>query len=478
MKINKKLRLQLLLQSWIFVIFFICAIALLGFITSEYRLTKDITQANRTKLSEGSVKVLEQMNYPIDITVFATEDDPSRGDVFRKRMGSFIERYQREKKDIQLTFVNPTEEPKLVQEENIKQDGEMVVEYNKRKEHIFPPIVEQDLTNLLVRLTRTNTQPIMYLEGHGERNLLGKKTHDLGEFGKVLESKGFKFVNLNLMLAQDVPKNGSMLVVAAPKVKLNEVEAKKIKAYVENGGHLLWLFDDSELLGLEDLASYLGVNVSEGSVVDLSAKEYKLDSRNAFSVAYGDHAITRTFPFLTVYPDAHEVDAKASYEFGWKVARLVDVAQKGWLESEALDKKREVKFDAKLDKPGPINIGVALEREYGKKGQRVVVMGNANFLSNTFITSQSNLDFGVNIVNWLAGDDSLITIQPKLLKDVNFVIPESGWGNFWAMVVWNPIDIGFWTENGIIFPFGLFNFVIPVLIMILGFYFWRKRKKA
>ncbi len=79
-------------------------------------------------------------------------------------------------------------------------------------------------------------------------------------------------------------------------------------------------------------------------------------------------------------------------------------------------KNLKVSFDRSKDKPGPINIGVALEREYGKKGQRVVVMGNANFLSNTFITNGGNLDFGINIVNWLAGDDRLITIQPLPLK--------------------------------------------------------------
>lgn len=481
MKINNKLRLQLLIQSWVFVVFFLIAVGLIGYITSEYRYSKDITQANRSKLTEGSIEVLKQLKNPVDITVYATEDDPTRGDIFRKRMRSFVERYQREKKDINLSFVNPTEEPKLVQENNIKQDGELIVEYNKRQEHMYPPVVEQDLTNVLVRLSRTNSQPIMFLDGHGERNLFGKKAEDLGEFGKVLESKGFTFVNTNLMIAQDVPSNGSMLVVAAPKVKLNEVEVAKIKKYIESGGHLLWLLDDGDLQGLDEVADYLGVTVSDAIVMDMAAQEYRLDPRNAFSVAYGDHPITKTFQYLTVYPDAHEVDAKASYEFGWKVSRLVDVAQKGWLEFEKIVpgvKNQKVKFDEGVDKPGPINIGVALERDYGKKGQRVVVMGNANFLSNTFITNQRNLDFGVNIVNWLAGDDNLITIQPSLLKDINFVIPDKGWGNIWAMIIWNPVDIGFWTKDGVIFPFGLFNFIIPVLVMFFGFYFWHKRRKA
>jgi ABC-type uncharacterized transport system involved in gliding motility auxiliary subunit len=128
-------------------------------------------------------------------------------------------------------------------------------------------------------------------------------------------------------------------------------------------------------------------------------------------------------------------------------------------------------FNEKKDKRGAVNIGVALERTYGKKGQRIVVMGNGNFLSNTFITNGGNLDFGVNIVNWLAGDDKLITIQPMPLKDMNLKIPEigKGWGGIWTLVVFNPI------YN---VSFGLFNFILPVTLMIFGFYFWWKRRKA
>ena len=38
-------------------------------------------------------------------------------------------------------------------------DGEFVVEYEKHSEHLIPPYVEQDMTNLLVRLSRTNNVP-------------------------------------------------------------------------------------------------------------------------------------------------------------------------------------------------------------------------------------------------------------------------------------------------------------------------------
>ena len=53
------------------------------------------------------MNVLKQMKGPINITVFATKDDASSGDNFRKGMIDFVARYQREKKDVNLTFINP-----------------------------------------------------------------------------------------------------------------------------------------------------------------------------------------------------------------------------------------------------------------------------------------------------------------------------------------------------------------------------------
>ncbi len=461
MEVNSKLRLQLLVQNWLFVVLFILFIILVGYLTSQYRVATDITQANRNLLTKGSVDVLKQMDAPVNVTVYATNDNASSGDNFRKSMMNFVRRYQREKKDVTLTFINPSEEPRLAQEAGVKTDGEVVVEYKKRSEHVTPPITEQDMTNLLVRLSRTNNRPIMYLDGHGERILIGERNHDLGEFGKQLESKGFTFANPDLTVAQAVPQNGAMLVIASPQVDVSDIEVKKIIQYLNHGGNLLWLLDDDNYRGLEPLAEYLGVKTSAGIVVDKLAAQYGADPRVSFASVYGEHDITKNFMLRTLFPQAHEVTAKGTYENGWKVKQLVEVAPNGWLSEQAIDKNAAIDFNAETDKRGPINIGIAMERTYEEKGQRVIVMGNANFLANTFITNGGNLDLGINMVNWLVGDDSLITIQPMPLKDINVRIPETNVGFVVAWIV-----------------FHAFQFFIPIAMLITGFYLWWKRKKA
>ena len=79
----------------------------------------------------------------------------------------------------------------------------------------------------------------------------------------------------------------------------------------------------------------------------------------------------------------------------------------------------------------------------------------------TFFTNGGNLDLGVNMVNWLAGDDKLITIQPMPLKDINVTIPDTKLGVVIAWIV-----------------FHAFQYFIPLGMMIAGFVFWWKRRKA
>ena len=461
MKINRKLKLQYIAQNSLFVFLFLSLVILTGFLSNQFVFVKDMTQANRSVLTKGSIEILEQMSGPINLTIFATNDDANNGNTFRQGIINFIAKYQRSKGDIKIKFINPVEEPKLAQDMGVRVDGEVVVEYNKRTEHITPPFAEQDLTNLFVRLSRTNNKPVMYLDGHGEKNLRGLKNYDLGEFGKQLENKGLKFSNPDLTVLDRVPDEGAMLVIASPKVDVTKVEANKILTYLNSGGNLLWLLDDNNLRGLDKVAAYLGVTISDSKVIDPSSLQYGASENVSFALAYGDHPITNNFMLRTQYLNAHEVIAKGTFENGLEVSNLIDVAPNGWVSSKKKDQDKQLTYDSKFDKKGPINIAVALKRTYEKKGQRVIVVGNSSFLSNNLITSGGNLDLGVNIMNWLAGDDRLITIQPMPLKDINVVIPEDSRS---FMIAWT--------------VFHAFQYFIPIGLFIYGFWQWHRRRKV
>jgi ABC-type uncharacterized transport system involved in gliding motility auxiliary subunit len=439
----------MLMQNGVFVVLLIAVAALIAFFSREYRAEYDLTQNSRNTLSQQTRDVLAKFSAPLKVTVYATRQD-ARGDA-RKQVQDFLAPYQRAKPNLSVTVVDPREEPKLAQAAGIRVNGESVVEYNQKTEHLTE-YNEQSFMNTLMRLARSNERLVMVLEGHGERRLSGTANHDLGEFGKQLTAKGFKNNSVNLAVAQEVPANASMLLIANPQVDLQPAEVQKIKQYVQKGGNLLWLIDPEPLRGLQPVAEALGLTLGPGTVVDPDATKFNASPTMAIAASYGRHVITDNFRLNTVFPFARQIGVNEGGD--WRIARLIDVAPRGWVETGKLD--GNVAFDKARDVPGPVNIAAALERNINERTQRVVVVGNGHFLSNQFLGNGGNLDLGVNMINWLAGDDALITLQPRPSVDSNL---ELGRGDQYVI---------------------LFGFLIglPLVFMGTGVLIWWRRRKS
>ncbi|MBT5149615.1 MAG: ABC transporter, partial [Nitrosomonadales bacterium] len=61
MKANKKLRFQYSLQNSFFLILFLSLVFVIGVIANQFAYVKDMTQANRSVLTQGSIEVVESM---------------------------------------------------------------------------------------------------------------------------------------------------------------------------------------------------------------------------------------------------------------------------------------------------------------------------------------------------------------------------------------------------------------------------------
>jgi ABC-type uncharacterized transport system involved in gliding motility auxiliary subunit len=412
MIVSRRTRFTTLLQNGLFAALLVAAVAMIAQLAQQHSWQWDITQNARNTLSEGSLQTLELLKGPVVITAYATEQDPSLGDP-RQQIADFIETYRRAKPDIRVVFIDPREHPKATAAANVRVNGEMVVEYDGRSEHLTS-FDEQSLTNLLARLARRTERLVMFLDGHGERKPNGIANHDLGEFGKRLVAKGFRVDLLNLAASQDVPANTAMLVIANPQVDLLPVEVDKVKRYVDKGGNVLWLIDQEPLHGLQPLADALRLQLSPGVVVDPAANALKASATLSLAFAYGSHPATRDFALNTAFPSARKV-AMAEDDKTWKFTPLVEVAQNGWVENGELD--GDVVYDKNRDVKGPVTVAAALERVVEGKPQRVVVVGTGHFLANSYAGLLGNLDLGINFINWLAGDEDLITLQPKSIVD-------------------------------------------------------------
>jgi ABC-type uncharacterized transport system involved in gliding motility auxiliary subunit len=449
---NRGLRVRLTVQSGLFVALFIALVALLAYVAQDYRKEWDVTRSARNTLAQPTLDVLRQLDGPVTVTAYAVTQDPSGGNV-HKLVQERLRPYQRAKPDLRLTLVDPREDPKRAEAAGIRTPNELVIEYRKRTEHLgLGEFSEQAFANVLMRLMRGSTSLVLGLEGHGERKLDGIANHDLGEFGRQLQQKGIKINSVNLALAQEVPSNASLLVIASPQADLQPSEVEKIQRYVKTGGNLLWLIDPEPLRGLEPIAEELGLVLTPGTVVDLSIRPRGGPPVFAVATTYGQHPITAAFRYNTMFPYARQIGVSELEE--WHVSPLIEVAQRGWVEMGKLDEKPA--FDSSRDLPGPVNIAAAFERAAGDKQQRIVVIGNGSFLSNAYLGNAGNLQLGMATVNWLSAEDDLVGIDPRPALDSRIQIDQ--------MTLY-------------LIAFG-FLVALPLIFVATGVVIWWRRRRA
>ena len=452
MRITRKVRAQLLAQGSLYTVLLLALVMLIAWVAREYRWERDITANARNTLSQGTQDALRQFDGPLNVIAYAVAKDGGGNDL-HKLIQEKLRPWQRIKPDLALTLVDPRDDPKRANAAGLRSPNELVIEHKQRTEHLpLENFSEQNFLNVLIRLSRTSAAVVYWLDGHGERKLDGIANHEFGEFGRQLQLKGYKLSSLNLSIAQEVPRNAALLIIASPQSDLQEAEVAKLRRHVDAGGNLLWLIDPEPLRGMEPVAEYLGLVLTPGTVVDPSLRPRSGPPTLAVGSNYARHPITGAFRLNTLFPGSRQIGA-AERE-GWRVTPLIEVAQRGWVETGKLD-NRPV-FDKDSDFPGPVNIAMAFERTANDRQQRVVVVGNGAFLSNAFLGNGGNLQLGVAMLNWLSGDDKLIAIPPRPAADVQINLDQT-------------------LLYLIAFTFLL---VLPLIFAITGVVVWWRRRKA
>lgn len=456
MQITRQARRQIRIQNAMFLIVLLGCVGLLAWLSTRYVIEADWTANRGNSLSEASTRLLATLTEPVRVTAFARENKELRDGV-----RNLVERYRRAKADVALEFKNPDTDPERVRELGITRDGELLVEYAGRREKVSQ-LAEEAMTNALMRLARGEHRRVLFLTGHGDRDPKGEANFALGNFGKVLEQKGIELGVLNLAETPSIPAGTGLLVIASPQTDLLAGEVALIEQHLDRGGNLLWLTEPGDIAGLQPLADKLGIEVLPGTVVDAGTQLLGISSP-AFALVpqYPLHPVTAEMDSLTLFPEAAALEADTGGD--WQVTPLLTTLARSWTETGPLDGDT-LEFNADADEhPGPLDIGLVLTRtrksdngtEPGSE-QRVVVIGDGDFLSNSYLGNGGNLDLGLSLFNWLNNDDRLVAITARSTGDTQLELGRTA-----------QILIGFG------FLFGL-----PALLFGGGLFIWWRRRRA
>lgn len=422
MKLSARLHQNLYLKNLSITGIILAVLCGLAFLSYRYSHEIDISANGSNTLSTGTQKVLASLPDPVLITVYIKTSHP-----LKRQLKPLLERYRRLKTNIKIQFVDPEMNLEKARELNVGSQGLIVVEYQRHSEKISF-LDESSLTNALLQLANNKERWVSFLAGHGERSPTGVANFDLGNFGKDLKLRNIKAQALNLTEVGNIPDNSAVLVLAAPRVALLAGELTLIQNYIKQGGNLLLLTDPDDKY-LTAIEQQLGIHNSHEKLIDNSSRLYGIDDPSFVLVSqYPRHPITQGMENITVYPGAAALTADKSSGF------------------EAIP----------ILKKDSSTLAYALTREIkGKNQQRIVVIGDGDFLSNTFLGNVGNAEMGIRIFNWLTHDDQFIDIPIKQARDKSLQL--------------SPVAIG---------VIGLgFLFVVPLGLMGTGFWVWRSRKQ-
>jgi ABC-type uncharacterized transport system involved in gliding motility auxiliary subunit len=453
MEITSRTRLVLGTQTAVFVVLLLSAVAMLAWVSEHYKLRWDWTAASRNTLTEPSRELLLRLDGAIDITAYVREEP-----VIRQSILQLLERYQRYKPDIRLRFVNPDLVPDEVRARNISADGEMVVSYRQREEHA-KVATEEALTTALEKLARGDTRWVTYLSGRGERDLLGGASYDLGKLGAQLQRQGFKLHQLDLDEAGEIPAESAMLVISPGRQDVPADEVDAVLRYLNGGGNLLWLAEPGSSRGMDAIAAALGIRFEAGVLVDPTTRVLGISHPAFVPVsAYPTHPVTGNLELVTVFP--HAVGISWNQPQGWQTRGILSTGLRAWSETGALE--GELGFDDSSDVSGPLDIGIAMQRmlaaddgQSEDRKQRVIVIGDGDFLSNAYLGSGSNLNLALNVFNWLADDETLIDIPARSAPDLSFELSRT---------------------SALLMRFGVM-FALPIVLLGTGFFIWHRRRR-
>ena len=425
----------------------IVLVVVLAGLSYWFRYQVDITRSSSNSLSEATQKLLSSLNDKVVITAYVKKEAG-----IRRQIEHLIESYQYFKKDVVLVFVDPTTVPDKVRELSLGSDGGILVQYKGRTERLIY-IDEVTLTNALFQLVNDNERWVSFLAGHGERAADGVANFDLGLFGKALDQRKIRARSLNLGSMPAIPDNTNLLVLSMPAVSLMSGELEMIKQYIDKGGNVLVLVEPNKPQ-LDSVLQQLGIRMLDGLLVDGKAQVHGINDPS-FVVAseYPKHPITKNFQMITVFPKVAALEAEPTSPF--ETIPILMSSKQSWTELSEISGK--IRYDAGTkEQAGPLYFGYALTRDIDKtKQQRIVVLGDGDFLSNTYLGNVGNLDFGFKVIHWLIHDDAAIDIPAKVTPDSQLQLSKI------AVIV---------------ISFGVL-FILPLGLLVTGFVVWRKRNR-
>ena len=420
-----------------------------NYLAVKHRVRFDFSPDRYYTLSGVTLNMLSHLSGPVKATVFLDMDQELFNDIKR-----LLREYEYVSAKFEAEYVDPHRDIARAKElallYNIPGPGVIVFHANDKTKLVsvselatydYVPVLsghpkammsfrgEQVFSSAIYSLIQDRKPVVYFLAGHGEHRIDDFSQHTgYSMIGRLLEKGNINVKTLQLADSPSIPKDCDVLVIGGMQRPLTHVEAEIIKKYLDDYGRLLFMADTGLETGLEKTLETWGIRLGTDRVVGTT-----LTGRELLVNNYGAHPITEPLKNMTtifnlprsvqpVMPVGQSVDQSADKP---RVVILAANSEEGWAEMSYY--QNPPKFDAGVDRPGPVPVAVAVEKgnlpvDVEIKPTRLVVIGDSTFVSNGAILGGYSPDFFINALNWLLERKNAPTFTPKIPSKIRLNI--------------------------------------------------------
>ncbi len=424
----------------------------------------DVTETGEFTPPEETIELLESLDEPVHVIGFYTVDLAQQ----REQARSILESLAANSDSLTYEFQDPEINPLLAEQYELNFNGTLVFITNQdQPDETFSranSLADRDIHVALLEVANPVEKKLYIVTGHGEPAMDNFGPEGIGTTIGLLEDQGFTIEPLNLFTTGSVPDDATVVALIGPQSPLDQSEVDALRTYIENGGAAFVARDvvDSEGRSIAEddgLNGYLrdawGVTLRNDVIIDQDlARAGQTFGLEFLGAEYGTSPIITTDlqEFGTRFSLARSIATEPPESV--TITELVSTSGDAWGETDITTLSEQGTAEpGEADAQGSLIIGLSAERAEGEG--RIVVFGDADFVTNANLVWGGNSILFANALNWLANDELTIDLAPResIQRQVN--IPEQQLRMLRFVSTW----------------FG------PILMGVIGIVVWRARRQ-
>jgi ABC-type uncharacterized transport system len=426
----------------------VVAIAVLATALANVALTLndahvDLTREKIFTPSAQAMQVVDGLKERVRLTYFYRSQDPEG-----RRVKEVLGVMARRNPLFEVRVADPDKEPTLARSFGVRIYNAGILEVHDRK-LLVQSSDEAEIAIGIQRVLREKVVTLCFLEGHNELPMdnfeyhthvegisdhshgdassqnVQMPDHGVGRLRRALEVQGYVARKAALATDPAVPRDCNALLIASPRTTFLPAESAAIEAYLRAGGSLFAMFDLGFVLEprLASLVAQLGVSLPQEAIVD-PLSHYSSDSEMVAVTGYETNPVTRNLS-MTFFPGARPLTPQAPAQ-GIKLTPLFTSSRDSYTRQVLAAGVRDVGAPkavaapaAAPPAPGPRLLGAAAEgrlpgADAAAPPLRVVIVGDGDFASNSFLPYLANSDLALAIVRWLVREERGTSVASRI----------------------------------------------------------------